>query len=40
MYLGIKFAFKVELTALILAIEIESKFKWKNLWVETDSELW
>ena len=37
LFLGTRLAFEAEIMGFILAIEFAYKFKWKNLWVETDS---
>ena len=36
LFLGTRLAFEAEIMGFILAIEFAYKFKWKNLWVETD----
>ena len=37
LFLGTRLALEVEILGFIIAIEFAYKFKWKNLWVETDS---
>ena len=37
MLLGNSFSFEVELYGFMIAVELEYKFRWYLLWIETDS---